>query len=151
MNAASGSAKPRPASASRQALSEEELKRLHSELRLPLTEHIETCLRQLPQHFPGFQFSTVVNERGWGATVTRDDMGTTRDGKRTNFFSRLEIVVRPFTSYHVLDLAAKGAVRNKEIFNRSHYQRLTEVDVAAFEELVDHWVLEYAELYAART
>ena len=51
----------------------------------------------------------------------------------------------------MLDLAAKATIRNKELFNRSHYQRLTEVDVTSFAELIDIWVLEYAELYAAKS
>ena len=56
-----------------QALSEEQFKRLHSQYRLQLSEHVEKCLRRLPQHFPGFQFETVVSDRGWGAAVNRDD------------------------------------------------------------------------------
>jgi hypothetical protein len=60
-------------------------------------------------------------------------------------------VIRPFSSAHVLELAAKGTIRNKEVFNRSHYQRLTDADPRTFEELIDLWTLEYAELYAAKT
>ncbi len=59
--------------------------------------------------------------------------------------------IRPPSSYHVLDLAAKATVRNKELFNRSHYQRLTEADLTTFHEMIDIWVLEYAELYAAKS
>ena len=58
--------------------------------------------------------------------------------------------MRPFSSLHVLELMAKGTVRNKEIFNRSQFQSLAEADINVFAELVDHWVLEFAELYAAR-
>ena len=85
-----------------------------------------------------------------GAALSRDDIGL-RSGRRTNFFSRLEIVIRPASSYHVLDLAAKATVRNKEVFNRSHYQRLTEVDPTSFEEMIDLWVLEFAEHYSAKS
>ena len=60
------------------ALSEEELKRLHSQYRLQLSEHIERCLSTLPGHFPGFRFETVVAERGWGAAVFRDDLAPGR-------------------------------------------------------------------------
>jgi len=60
------------------------------------------------------------------------------------------MVIRPASSYHVLDLAVKATIRNKELFNRSHYQRLTEVDLTSFSEMIDLWVLEYAELYAAK-
>jgi hypothetical protein len=131
-------------------LNEEELKRLHSQYRLELSERIENCLRPLPQYFPGFRYETLVGDRGWGAAVNRDDLQL-ESGKRTNFFSRLEMTVRPFSSLHVLELVAKGTVRNKEIFNRNHFQPLAEAELAAFETLADHWVLEYAELYAART
>ena len=35
------------------------------------------------------------------------------------------------------------------MFSRNHYQRLAEVDLESFRELVELWVLDYAELYAA--
>ena len=60
-------------------------------------------------------------------------------------------MIRPRGKYDVLDLAAKGTVRNKEIFNRTHYQRLAEVDLDSFREMIDLWVLEFAELYAAKS
>jgi hypothetical protein len=85
-----------------QALSEEDFRRLHSKYRLPLTERIESCLKRLPDHFPGFQYSTLMSDRGWGAAVSRDDVGPSR----STFFSRLEVVVRPFASSHVLEIAA---------------------------------------------
>ena len=61
------------------------------------------------------------------------------------------MTIRPFSSFHVLELTAKGTIRDKEVFNRSHYQRLSEVDSATFRELIDLWILEYAELYAAKS
>src|SRR3990172_4702934 len=130
------------------ALSEEECRRLHSKYRLELTEYIETCLRQLADNIPGFQLETVVDESGWGAAVNRDDVGL-RDGRRTNLFSRLQLVVSPFNGYHVLELAAKGTIRNKERFTRNHFQSLAEVDLECFRELVELWVLDYAEMFAA--
>jgi hypothetical protein len=48
------------------ALTEEELKRLHSDQRLQLSEHIEACVSKLTNHFPGFRYETVMDERGWG-------------------------------------------------------------------------------------
>ena len=51
---------------------------------------------------------------------------------------------------HVLDLTAKGTIRNKEVFNRSFFEKLADVDLDKFRELIDVWVLEYAELYAAK-
>ena len=136
--------------AAAEAMSEEECKRLHSSLRLNLTDHVESCLRKLADHFPGFRFETVVDEHGWGARVTRDDLQLDA-GRRTTFFSRLELVIAPFNKYHVLELVSKGTVRNKEIFNRSHYQLLNEADPESFTEMSDLWVLEYAELYAAQS
>lgn len=130
-------------------VTEKEFARLHSQYRLKLSEHIEACLKQLAEQFPGFRFETIVGEAGWGAAISRDDIRV-RSGRRTNYFSRLEMLVRPASKYHVLDLAAKATVANKELFNRSHFQRLTEVDLTSFDEMIDLWVLEYAELYAAK-
>jgi hypothetical protein len=129
-------------------ISEKELARLHSQYRLELSEHIEKCLKQLADNFPGFRFETVVGERGWGASIRRDDLNL-KGGRRDSLFSRLQMVVRPASSYNILDMAAKGTVRNKELFNRNHYQRLTEVDPTSFNDMVDLWVLEYAEVFAA--
>ena len=144
-----GRAKEQQAAA--EAMSEEEFKRLHTQYRLELSEHIEGCLSRLPNHIPGFQYRSVVSERGWGAQVQRDDVGRGSGGGRDNFFSRLVMLIRPFGQYHVLDLTAKGTVRNQEVFNRNHYQKLDEADADSFRELIDLWVLEYAELYAAKS
>jgi len=132
------------------ALSQQELRRLHTQYRLELNEHIDACLQKLAGHFPGFRFQTLLNERGWGAALSRDDTGVGPDRRRANFFSHLEMLIRPLGKYSVLELAAKGTIRNKELFNRTHFQRLGEVDLASFTELVDLWTLEYAELYAAK-
>lgn len=135
--------------ARQQAMSEEELKTLHGKHRLQLCEHIEKCVRQMPQHFPGFRVETLFGERGWGAACSRDDFGQNRGTGRANFFSRLELSVRPYSRLHVLELTAKATVRNKEIFHRTHFQELCDVDPDSFTELVDAWALEFAELYAA--
>ena len=134
----------------KKAITEKELAQIHRHYRLELSEVIEGCLRKLADHFPGFRFETIVGEAGWGAGISRDDIAV-RSRARTNYYSRLEIVVRPASSYHVLDLAGKATIRNKELFNRSHFQQLTEVDVTSYAEMIDLWVLEYAELYAAKT
>jgi hypothetical protein len=139
----------RAEAAAREALNEDEIKRLHSQWRLALSERIEQGISKLADHFPGFRYETVVGDRGWGAAVSRDDLVLNTDGQRQNFFSRLEMAIRPYSQYHVLELVAKGTVRNKEIFSRSHYQRITEVDITSYQELIDLWILEYAELYAA--
>ena len=133
------------------ALSAEEFRRLHSEYRLKLSDHIENCVQQLPTHFPGFRYETIYGDRGWGAACFRDDIGPGDGGKRANYYSRLEMTIRPFSSYHVLDLTAKGTIRNKEIFSRNHFEELADVDPQHFIELIDVWVLEYVELYAAKS
>jgi len=130
------------------ALSEEECRRLHANFRLPLSEYIERCLRELADRFPGFEVQTIVDETGWGAEAVRDDVDL-GGGRRGNAFSRLRMVVSPYNKYHVLELAAKGTIRNKETFSRNHYQRLADVDEENFRELVELWVLEYAEMFAA--
>ncbi len=132
------------------ALSAEELKRLHTDYRLQLSEYIERCVESLPHLFPGFKFETIYGERGWGAGASRDDVGT-EGGRRRNFYSRLEMTIRPFSSLHVLELVANGTIRNKEVFNRSHFEKLHDADPETFRELIDVWILEYAELFAARS
>ncbi len=131
-------------------VNEEELKRLHSQYRLELSEHIEKCIRSLPQHFPGFQVETIFGERGWGAACRRDDLRLFSRGQRENYYSRLEITVRPYSPLRILELCAKGTVHNKELLNRQYYEPVADADPAKFLELVDAWILEFAELYAAR-
>ena len=132
------------------ALTEEEFKRLHSHLRLDLSEHIESCITRLPNHFPGFRFETLIGDRGWGAACFRDDLHITR-GTRGTVYSRLEITVRPYSqTLHVLELTGKGTIRNKEVFNRTWFEKLEEASAEKFRDLIDAWVLEYAELYAVR-
>lgn len=134
--------------AAAKALSEEECRRRHSQYRLALSEHIETCLKEMADNFPGFRLETIVDESGWGAAASRDDIRIA-DGRRGTFFSRLQLVVSPYNTYHVLDIAAKGTVRNKEVLSRNHYQRLADVDLQSFRELLEQWVLDYAEQYSA--
>ncbi len=145
----SGDAKAR--AEAEKAMSEQELRRLHRQYRLAISERIEQSVGKLPNHFPGFRFEILVSDRGWGAAVSRDNLEIERGGRRTNYFSRLEMVIRPVSEYFVLDLAAKGTVRNKEFFNHSHFERLADVDLASFNELIDLWVLEYVELYSSKS
>ncbi len=133
------------------ALNEQELRRLHTQYRLELSEHIERAFRRLTNHLLGFRFETVASERGWGAAVSRDDVGITDRGTRSNFFSRLEMTIRPQSEFNVLELSARATIRNREIFNRTHFERLGEVDLHTFTETIDRWILEFAEVYAAKT
>jgi hypothetical protein len=143
-----GESKAREAAA--QALTEEEYKRLHSQHRLALSEHIEACLKRLPSFFPGFQYETMYGDRGWGGACFRDDLRMTR-GARSTDYSRLEVTIRPYSTFHVLDLAAKGTIRNKEVFSRNYFEQLESADIQKFRDLIDAWVLEYAELYSSGT
>jgi hypothetical protein len=80
------------------ALTEEELKRLHSQYRLDLSEHIESCITRLPNHFPGFQYETMFGDRGWGAPASRRPASV---GNRTTVYSRLESP-SPYSRRYVL-------------------------------------------------
>lgn len=133
------------------AMTEEELKNLHSQYRLELSEHIEACLGKLADHFLGFQYQTVVSEDGWGAKVSRDDVNLGRNRASGNLFSRFELLIRPFSSAHIVELVAKGTIHNKEVINNSSFQFLTEFDQDSLTALIDQRVLEYAELFAAKT
>ncbi len=131
--------------------SEAELKQLYSQARLELTEHIETCQKLLADRFPGFEYSSILNEDGWGGRITRDDLNLQSGGRSSSLFSRLEMVVSPLNSAHIVELVGKATIRNRKAFHRTHYQKLTQLDVESFRELIDLWLLEYAELFAAAT
>ena len=128
-------------------MSEEEFRNLHLKYRLELTDHIDNCLKKLADPFPGFQFNTVMGEEGWGSRITRDDVNLSR-GKAQTLYSRLEMIVRPFTETHIIELVAKATIRNKETFNRSHYQFIAEADIQSFQDLMDLWILEFAEQFS---
>ena len=115
---------------------------------MALSEHIETGLRKLCDHFPGFDFSTIVNEDGWGARITRDDINL-RGGNNRNLYSRLEMLVKPFSDSHILDINTKGTIRNRESLNRSNYRLLSEANEDGLKEIIDGLVLEFAEQYSA--
>lgn len=131
-------------------LSEDELRRLHTSFRLSLSDRIERAVQKVSDHFPGFQHESLFGEVGWGSACFRDDLRINA-GRRTNQYSRLEMVIRPFSDLRVLDLKGKGTVMNRELFNRSFYIPVAEVDVAEFEQLIDTWAIEYAEMYAAKS
>jgi hypothetical protein len=149
------------------SLSVEELRNIHSSARINLSEHIETCLRKLTEHFPGFRFETIVGEAGWGAKISRDDLSIAKgsavdavfqnkagwnSSKRQNQYSRLEVLVKAYSEdTKIINLVAKGTVRNKELVNRSNYQFIAEFDEKTYREVIDMWIVEFAEQYAART
>lgn len=127
----------------------EELKTLHTKYRLSLSEHIEKCIARLPYHFPGFRIETIYGERGWGASASRDDFGSASSKGRNSVYSRLEMTIRPYSDLQVVELTGKGTVRNKEVYNRTHFRKIDEVDEAEYIKLIDAWVVEFAERYAA--
>lgn len=130
------------------AATEEQLRAFHSQLRNELAEHIENCLRKLCDHFPGFEYQTVVNEKGWGARISRDDIRLGR-GTAKNEYSRLEVLVRPFSDTHIIEVATKGTIRNRESLNRTNFRFLREAAIAPLKQIVDGIVLEFAEQYSA--
>jgi hypothetical protein len=131
-------------------MSEEELRRLHTSYRLSLSDRIESTVNNVADHFPGFRIESLFGEVGWGAACYRDDLRI-EAGRRHNQYSRLEMVIRPFSESQVLDLKGKATVMNRELFNRSHYVPVAEVDVEEFQQLIDAWAIEYAEVYAAKS
>lgn len=154
-------------SVSADSLSAEELRNIHSSARINLSEHVETCLRKLTEHFPGFRFETIVGEAGWGAKISRDDLSIAKgsavdavfqskagwnSSKRQNQYSRLEVLVKPYSEdTKIVNVVAKGTVRNKELVNRSNYQFISEFNEKTYREVIDMWIVEFAEQYAART
>jgi hypothetical protein len=130
-------------------MTEEELKQLHTRYRLELSDHIESCLRKLADYFPGFQFQTLMGEDGWGARISRDDVNLA-SRSAGNLYSRFEMAVRPFSSVHIVELVAKGTINNKEVLNRNRFQFLKQADTQSFREMIDLWVLEFAEKFASR-
>jgi len=143
--------KQRVEAEARRALTEQELRTRHSDLRLQLTDYIEQCLKKLQDHLPGFTVESVFSERGWGSAVSHDELQWRRGETPQQRFSRLELVVRPFSEYYVLDLLGKATVRDKELFNRSFYQPLAEADLSAFKETIDRWIVDFAEASTARS
>jgi hypothetical protein len=131
-------------------LTAEELKNLFSHGRLELSEHIESSLKKLVDYFPGFDFSSIVGETGWGARIVRDDLNVKPGRVHESQYSRLEIIVSPRGSADILEVVAKATIRNREAFHRRHFQRLVELDLQAFRDQIDAWVLDYAEQFAAQ-
>lgn len=60
------------------------------------------------------------------------------------------MLVRPYSASRIVELVARGAIRNKEVLSRSHFQQLTQIDIDAYRDIVDQWILEYAEKFSAR-
>lgn len=130
-------------------MTQDQIKRKHNDLRIHLSEHIEKALRRLADHFPGFRYESVFGDKGWGGAIYRDDIGPGSDKRSASFFSRVEIVLRPLSEYAVLDLHAKGTIRNKELFARNFFRDIQDANEQEFVDIIDGWVVEYAEQFAA--
>lgn len=130
-------------------LTEEQLRALHAQARVELSDHVEDCLKKLADTFPGFDFQTTATPDGFGAKITRDDLRSRNGRGLDHFYSHLEIIIRSYTPRHFLDVNVRGTVTNKEVLNRSYYQLLDQLDRDTFREQIDHWILEYAEKFAA--
>ncbi len=125
-------------------LSETDLRSRHVEFRLGLSEHIEQGLKQLCEHFPGFDYETLIGEKGWGGRLSRDDLN--RGG---SFYSRVEIAVRPINEFNVVNITGKGTIKNKEVFNWNHFEDIPDGVMEEFQKKIDSWILMYAEKFAS--
>lgn len=136
--------------AKRKELSEDELKRLHTSFRLSLSERIEAKIKNIIDAFPGFRQEALFGEVGWGTACYRDDL-LIQNGRRSNQYSRFEMVIRPYSDLRVLDLKAKGTVKNRELFNRTLFRNIDAVNAQEFDDVIDAWTIEYAGQYAAKS
>jgi len=134
--------------AEKQQMNAEDQKRRHTDFRLSISERIERALKALVQQLPGFEYENIYGDKGWGGAVSRDELNI-QQGKRNNDYSRLEITVRPLTALAIVNLNAKGTVKNKEMFARKHHRSVEEAEKDEFLEMVDRWILEFAQLYMA--
>ena len=134
--------------AAAKALSEEECRRLHSQYRLALTEHIEKCLREMADNFPGFRMETVVDESGWGAAVSRDDFRM-EGGRARHVLQPPAARGQPVQHVPRARHRREGHGAEQGSAEPQSLQRLADVDLQSFRELMEQWVLDYAELYSA--
>jgi hypothetical protein len=134
----------------KEAMTKEEIRNRHNEFRLNLSEHIESSFKQLAAHIPGFEYKMIYGSKGWGGALSRDDIDRGPDGKAGSFFSRIEITVRPQNEFNVVNIVGKGTIRDKEIFNWNHYEDILASDQKAFTDMIDKWILQFAEAFAAR-
>ncbi len=126
----------------------DQLRIRHNEFRLPLSDRIEEVLQALAQQLPGFEYENIYGDRGWGGALSRDELVIVQ-GRKNSVYSRLELTVKPLSEINVVNIAGKGTVRNREIFTRQHHQPIGEADLDEFLEVIDRWILEYAQLYSA--
>ena len=134
----------------KEAMTKEDIRNRHNQFRLNLSDHIESSFKKLAAHFPGFEYEMIYGSKGWGGALSRNDIDRGPDGRAGSFFSRIEITVRPQSEFNVVNIMGKGTIRDKEIFNWNHFEDILESDEEAFIELIDKWILQFAETFAAR-
>ena len=122
----------------------------HGEARHVITERIEAVLNALADRLPGFEYEGVYAVTGWGGAIFRNDIALGRDRTSRDLYSRLQISVSPIGEQppFILETVCKGTVRNRELLNRKHFERLDKAEDADFVEKVDQWAVEFAELYS---
>lgn len=130
------------------ALSEEESRALHVRLWAELSDHLEAGLRRMVDSFPGFEFQTVLDEGSSGAKITRDDLVSQSGRGFSHSYSHLQVVIRVYTPRRLLEIVCRGTIANKEVMQRSFFQRLDALDLDLFKSQMDQWLLEYAERFA---
>jgi hypothetical protein len=129
-------------------LSADQMRIRHNEFRLQLSERIERTLNSMVNQLPGFVYENIYGDRGWGGAVSRDELVIAR-GQRNTVYSRLELTVKPLSELNVVNIGGKGTVKNREVFLRQHHRAIEEADSEEFLEIIDRWVLEFAQLYMA--
>lgn len=85
-----------------------------------------------------------------GGEDYRDDLRLSQGKPTESLYSRLEMVVPPKGGAPIIELIAKGTIRNREVFSRRHYQYLDDSDIANLALMISQWTVEYAELFAAQ-
>ena len=137
-------------------LSRDQAKAVHGDMRLKLTERIEANLRALCDRFPGFEYEGVYSVEGWGGAIYRNDIALAKPspgqrGGSRDLYSRCQLHVAPLGEGDrpILEIVGKGTVRNRELFNRRHFERIEQADGEDFLEKIDLWTIEYAEQYSA--
>ena len=131
-------------------LSKEDVRNRHNNYRLNLSDYIESCLKKLANHFPGFEYEIIYGSKGWGGALSRVDIDRGPSGKAGSFFSRIEITVRPQNEFNVVNIIGKGTIRDKELFSWNHFEAILAAKQEDFEQMIDNWIFQFAEQFAAR-
>jgi hypothetical protein len=124
---------------------EQKLRALYDRYERGLRDHIEACLNELVDQWPGFDLTSVVSDKGWGHAVSRDDRV---HGRQDRLYNRLELTVRSYADYQFIEVLAKGTIRNREVIRRSDDDRMETADLALLKKFIERIVVEFARRYA---